>query len=141
MCNVYVAAGLYGTSCSPSNTGDEQITGPGRGIFEIHVQSGVQSPTIIRGVAITSPADNITVGAFTSYIGIAASAFSLNPVTKVEFYQQKSTAATPTLLFTDNSAPYSYIWASPTVGTYELTAKAYDSQGNFTSDPVTVIRQ
>lgn len=48
-------------------------------------------------------------------------------ISRVEFY------AGTVLLGTDSSAPYSYTWNNLIVGTYVITAKAYDNDGGTTT--------
>jgi hypothetical protein len=53
-------------------------------------------------------------------------------VSKVDFYNGN------TLLFSDNSAPYSYDWQDVTEGVYIIKAVATDNEGNTNEDVVTV---
>lgn len=78
-------------------------------------------------VNITSPTQNQI---FISPTNITINANASDPdgtVTKVDFYNGT------TLLATDNTAPYSFIWQNTTVGTYTITAKATDNQGAVTT--------
>lgn len=59
----------------------------------------------------------------------ASASDSDGSISKVEFYEGN------TLLNTDNSSPYSYIWTPSTGGTKSLTAKAYDNKGASKSTP------
>ncbi|GGC87108.1 hypothetical protein GCM10011396_37990 [Undibacterium terreum] len=57
-------------------------------------------------------------------IGMVATASdSDGTVTSVAFYNGA------TLLYTATSAPYTYTWSNPTIGTYSITAVATDSKG------------
>ncbi len=84
-------------------------------------------------VSMTSPANN---DQFTAPGTIVLSASASDPdgtITKVEFYNGT------TLVYSDLTAPYTYTWNSVAVGTYSLTAKAFDSQNlTTTSGTVTV---
>jgi phosphatidylserine/phosphatidylglycerophosphate/cardiolipin synthase-like enzyme/regulation of enolase protein 1 (concanavalin A-like superfamily) len=84
-------------------------------------------------VSLTSPANG---AAFTSPADVALAASASDPenrLTRVEFY------AGTTLLGTAASAPYAFTWSAAPVGTYALTAVAYDSDGGVTSSaPATV---
>lgn len=84
-------------------------------------------------ITITAPENNATFNGSAS-IKINATANDIDgTVSKVEFY------AGTTLLGTDNSSPYSYTWANPTIGSHILTAKATDDGGVSTiSSPVTI---
>jgi uncharacterized protein YjbI with pentapeptide repeats len=84
-------------------------------------------------VSLTSPANNTTVPR-TSTVNISADAAdSDGSVIRVEFY------AGNTLLVHDVVPPYSFDWTTPTVGTFVITARAYDNDGaSTTSQSVTV---
>ncbi|MDD2737005.1 MAG: Ig-like domain-containing protein [Desulfuromonadaceae bacterium] len=70
--------------------------------------------------AVYLPGDSITLTA-TAAAGTGAT------VTKVEFFDGA------TLLNTDYSTPYSYVWAGATAGAHSLTAKVTDSKGLATT--------
>jgi chitinase len=74
-------------------------------------------------VSLSSPANNTAVG---GTVSITASASDNVGVTKVEFYVNGLLRAT------DSASPYAYSWitSSLAIGTYTLTAKAYDAAGN-----------
>ncbi len=72
-------------------------------------------------VSITSPANNAKFNAPASITINATAADVGGSVTKVEFYDGT------TLLGTDNTSPYSFIWTGVASGTYSLTAKATDN--------------
>ncbi|WP_291285607.1 Ig-like domain-containing protein [Flavobacterium sp.] len=95
----------------------------------ITVVVGNQNPT----VSIISP-DDYAVFANPANITIYATASDADgTISKVEFYNG------PSLLGTSTTNPYSYHWADVPVGTYTLTAKAYDNNGGTTdSSPITV---
>ncbi|HLG14404.1 MAG TPA: Ig-like domain-containing protein [Blastocatellia bacterium] len=84
-------------------------------------------------VAITVPSNGATFTA-PATISISANASDVDgTVTKVEFF------ANSTLLNTDTSAPYKFVWSGVGAGAYSLTAKATDNQGaSTTSSPVNV---
>ena len=78
-------------------------------------------------VNIVSPTANQTYVA-PANVSINANAADPNgTVTKVEFYNGT------TLLGTDFTAPYSYIWSNLGFGTYQIKAKAYDNLGATTT--------
>ncbi|MDB5256353.1 MAG: large protein [Chitinophagaceae bacterium] len=82
-----------------------------------------QAPT----VTLTSPANNSSSNA-PATIAIAATAADADgTVSKVDFYSGA------TLLFSDNSSPYSYSWTNVAAGTYSITAKATDNSGASTT--------
>ena len=84
-------------------------------------------------VSITSPLDNNTFGSPTS-ITIAATATSSDGTSpQVQFYVGNN------LLGTEPSAPYSWTWNNPPVGTYVLKAVATDDYGLISTATVTNI--
>jgi hypothetical protein len=74
-------------------------------------------------VAITSPANGATFTAPAS-VAINVSATSCNAISKIDFYNGS------TLIGTDTSSPYSFAWNNVAAGSYTLTARLTDSQGN-----------
>jgi GH35 family endo-1,4-beta-xylanase len=84
-------------------------------------------------VSLTAPAGN---SSYTTLQTITLTASASDPdgtVANVEFYDGN------TLLFTDNSAPYSYTWSGASPGTHSITAKATDNAGVSTvSSAVTI---
>jgi hypothetical protein len=86
----------------------------------------VSVPNGAPEVAITSPVSNST-GTAPANLNIQAIATDDNGIAKVEFYQNGK------LLGTDQWAPFAYNWKGITVGTYHLTAKAYDKKGSVTT--------
>jgi hypothetical protein len=84
-------------------------------------------------VSITSPADNATAAANSDLTIAADASESGGTIAKVEFYNGS------TLLGSDTSSPYSFVWSKVAAGSYTLTAKAYDTAGaTATSAPVHV---
>ena len=88
-----------------------------RGIWESTVNSNNNPPL----VAITLPVNNAIFSVGSNVVINATATDADGTVTKVEFYQGT------TLLSTSTTAPYTYTWATPPVGSYVLTAKAYDN--------------
>jgi chitinase len=97
------------------------------------VKFSVNSPNIPPTCSLTQPAQNQTYTA-PATVNIAATATDPNgTVTKVEFYNGT------TLLATDYTAPYSYVWQNVAQGVYSIKAKAFDNQGATTfSTPVNI---
>ncbi len=134
-----VAAGSYSlTAIATDNTGASSTSTPVN-VTVAPVVVPNQAPT----VSLTSPANNSSANA-PATISIAATATDADgTVSKVEFYNGT------TLLFSDNSSPYSYSWTSVAAGTYTITAKATDNSGaattstavNVTVTPVVVPNQ
>lgn len=98
-------------------TGKLRAATYGRGIWEASVNSFNNPPT----VSITSPTTNATFNA-PATVAITATASDIDgTIAKVEFYNG------PTLLNTSTISPYTYSWTNVAVGTYTITAKAYDN--------------
>jgi GH35 family endo-1,4-beta-xylanase/archaellum component FlaG (FlaF/FlaG flagellin family) len=85
-------------------------------------------------VSITSPANNAT---FTSPASITINANAADAdgtVSNVQFFNGT------TLLGSDASSPYSFVWTNVAAGTYTITAKATDNSGAITtSTAITVV--
>lgn len=84
--------------------------------------------------ALTAPADGDT---FTSDIAMAATASAQTRIDRVEFFVDRVRVAS------DRSAPYTATWRaakSTALGTHEVTARAYDSNGLTDQSSVTVTR-
>jgi hypothetical protein len=98
-------------------------------VITVLAQGGNIPPTC----QITQPTQNQSF-ASPSNITIAANATDANgTITKVDFYNGT------TLLGTDNTAPYGFVWQNIAAGTYTITAKATDNQGaSTTSSPVNI---
>ena len=92
-------------------------------IDKISVNTSGTGDTVAPTVVLTAPASNATVS---GSVTISAVASDNVGVSRVEFYYGT------TLIATDDTAPYSVTWDTTTVanGTYNLTAKAYDTSGN-----------
>jgi regulation of enolase protein 1 (concanavalin A-like superfamily) len=84
-------------------------------------------------VSISSPASGASFTAPANIAIQAATSDSDGRVTRVEFYRGT------TLIGSDSTSPYSVTWTGAPVGTYTLTAKAFDEDGGSrTSSGVSV---
>lgn len=83
-------------------------------------------------VVLTAPASGSNLETPAS-VRIAANASDVDGIARVEFYQGT------TLLATDNSAPYEFMWTSVAPGTYTISARAIDVKGYTTTTPSTAI--
>lgn len=101
------------------------------GLAEV-VFTGVPTAPV---VTLTDPPSNYLPGFPTTQPVTLQATASVNSgsVTHVEFYQGA------TLLFDDTTAPYAYTWSGISAGTYSLTAKAYGSNGESTTTPVSTL--
>lgn len=89
-----------------------------------HVTFSVVQGNEAPGVTINSPVNNTVYDQSPSTITIEASATDNDgTIANVSFYNGAS------LLGTDNSAPYSFIWENVPAGTYTITAIATDNEG------------
>ncbi|HEV2833744.1 MAG TPA: LamG-like jellyroll fold domain-containing protein, partial [Pyrinomonadaceae bacterium] len=87
-------------------------------------------------VSLTDPQNNTTFAAGSNIVLDATAGDSDGSVSRVDFYQGT------TLLGTDTSAPYTFVWSNVAGGVYSLTAKAMDDGGAVTTSTaiaVTVI--
>jgi GH18 family chitinase len=82
-----------------------------------------QPPT----VSITSPANNTSFTAPASITINATAADADGTVSKVDFYNGS------TLLGTDATSPYSFVWTNVAAGSYVITAKATDNSNVVTT--------
>lgn len=78
-------------------------------------------------VSITSPVNNATFPAPASITINANAADANGTVTNVQFFNGT------TLLGSDASAPYSFVWTNVAAGTYTLTARTTDNAGAITT--------
>ena len=110
-------------------TGKIRAATYGRGIFESYLNGFNSAPT----VSITSPANGAVLGS-PATITIAANAADVDgSIANVEFYNGT------TLLGSDNTAPYSFTWSGVAIGSYSLTAKAFDNVGASTTSSAVAI--
>ncbi|WP_310394669.1 glycosyl hydrolase family 18 protein [Hymenobacter sp.] len=78
-------------------------------------------------VSLSAPANNATLSAGASATISATAADADGTISQVAFYNGS------TLLGTDTSSPYSYVWTNVVAGSYSLTAKATDNLGAVTT--------
>jgi hypothetical protein len=122
-----VTVGLQGTNNFVSSTNQ---------IYSLVVTGGADVPTNPPpSVALTAPVDGAAVLPSTA-IDLAATATDAvigggpGVVTKVEFLNGT------TVLGEDTTAPYTLAWTPPSAGTYNLTARATDSEGATSTSAV-----
>lgn len=97
----------------------------------------ISSPIFISGssnqppsVSIISPVNNATYSVGDQIVISANASDADGSIQKVDFYQGT------TIVGSDNTSPYSYIWAANQAGTYSLTAVATDNLGATATSPV-----
>jgi uncharacterized protein (TIGR03437 family) len=101
-----VVSGIYFGGAAPSPTPSPTPT-PTPGAPQVSLTVPPNGSVFVAG-------DNIT---------LAATATDSNGIAKVEFYQGT------TLIGTDTTSPYSFVWNNVSKGSYNLTAKATDNVG------------
>jgi hypothetical protein len=85
-------------------------------------------------VALTAPGNSASFAA-PANITISATATDTDgTISKVEFYRDG------TLLATDTTSPYSYNWNNVAIGSYVLTARAYDNAGGITTSAARTVQ-
>jgi GH35 family endo-1,4-beta-xylanase len=96
--------------------------------------SCVTTPNEVPTVSITSPVSGTTYTALASVTINASAADADGTISSVQFFNGT------TLLGTDNTAPYSFVWSSVAQGTYSIIARATDNSGAVaTSDAVSIV--
>ncbi|QMU30434.1 discoidin domain-containing protein [Adhaeribacter radiodurans] len=105
-------------------------TGYGYSLFELGVYGIDNSPV----VSLSSPANNAIYNLPTTILlSATANAASGRTISQVEFYNGT------TLLGSTTTAPYTFTWGNPTLGTHTITAKAIDNENAAAfSSPVTI---
>jgi len=88
-----------------------------------------QSPVVV----LTAPITNTVLFAPATLSLSATASDADGSVSKVEFFSGA------TLLATDVTAPYSYNWTNLPVGTYNITAKATDNKGAFSTSDLAIV--
>ncbi len=84
-------------------------------------------------VSLTAPSSGASVCEGVNITISATAADSDGSIAKVEFYNGT------TLLDSDNSSPYSYVWTNATSGNKSLTARAYDNNNAVTTSAARTI--
>jgi hypothetical protein len=113
-----VAAGSYSlTAKATDNSG---------GVMTSSAVNITVNPSAAPTVSLTSPASGATFAAL-STITIMANVSNSSAIAKVDFYRGSS------LLGTDTTAPYEFIWSNVAPGSYSLMAKATDNGGSVTT--------
>ena len=110
---------------------------PGAYFITVKIDDGTSTATSLpvryfaTGVVVNSPVDGTLVPQGSSVVLKADATGAQGFIDKVEFYDGA------TLLGTDSTYPYSFIYTPQTAGAHTITAKSYDNQGNVvTSAPI-----
>jgi GH18 family chitinase len=118
-----VAAGNYSITAKAYDNLNA-VTSSGAVSVSVQTATPVSQPPVI---SLTSPANGTTYSAPAS-ITISANATSASAtISKVEFYFGS------TLLNSDYTAPYSFVWSNVAAGTYSVYARAYDNYNAVTT--------
>jgi M6 family metalloprotease-like protein len=92
------------------------------------------SPEFAPQVRITSPPNNTTYTTSDNITFTADASVKNGTISKVEYYNGATKLGTVT------TSPYALVWSNVPVGQYAITARAYDSNGAFsTSYPVGIL--
>ena len=119
----YAAVTAYNTS-SLESTKSAEVS---------FVASGTTPVKATPTVSLSSPANGMAYAAPATITVTASASESGGTISKVEFYNGSS------LIATDTASPYTATFTGVPVGTYVLTARAYDAAGvTATSSTVTV---
>ena len=78
-------------------------------------------------VTLTRPLNGASITLSDNFILVATATDADGKIAHVDFYQGT------TKLYADATSPYGYTWSKPALGTYVLTAKAYDDNGAVTT--------
>ncbi|HEY0366860.1 MAG TPA: LamG-like jellyroll fold domain-containing protein, partial [Pyrinomonadaceae bacterium] len=90
-------------------------------------------PNSAPAISITDPLNNTNFAAGANVVIDASASDSDGTVAQVEFFQGS------TLLGSDSTAPYTFVWNNVAAGSYAITARATDDLGaTNTSTPITI---
>ena len=112
-----LAVGTYQLSAVARDNDGETTTSS---VVNITVTSGANQPP---SVSLSAPASGASFTAPANIPMQAVASDSDGRVARVEFYRGT------TLIGSDSTAPYAVTWTGAAVGTYTLTAKAFDDDG------------
>ncbi|WP_202702317.1 Ig-like domain-containing protein [Flavobacterium sp. UGB4466] len=123
-----VNASPYTFNCKNLTTGTYSLTAKA---YDNHGAVTTSSIVSVRvnhppTVRITTPADNAIYVALATFDISATAKDTDGSINKIEFFNGT------TLLGTVNTSPYTFNWKNVAAGTYTLTAKAYDNDGDVT---------
>jgi aryl-phospho-beta-D-glucosidase BglC (GH1 family) len=122
-----VAAGTYSLTARATDNSGAITTSTA---VSITVSS---APNVLPTVSITAPATNATYTAPANITMNATAADADGTISSVAFYNGS------TLLGSDASSPYSFVWNNVAAGTYSLTARATDNNGGVTTSAIVSI--
>jgi len=91
------------------------------------------APNIAPNVSLTAPTNNASFTAPASLTMTASASDTDGTITSVDFYNGT------TLLGSDTSAPFAYIWTNVAAGSYGLTARATDNDGAVSTSAVVAV--
>ncbi|MGV3581664.1 MAG: Ig-like domain-containing protein [Methylophilus sp.] len=132
----------YSVTWSNAAAGTYSLTAKATTSLNLTTTSAANSITIKASptVALSAPANNASFTANpTITVSANATPSSGQSITQVEFFASIGTA-TPVLIGTDTTAPYSISWSNVAGATYSLKAKATDNLGGTkTSTARTII--
>ncbi len=121
-----IAAGNYTIIAKATDNSAAVTTSPA-------VVIAVVKPNVAPAVTITSPLNNASFTSLASITINASAADSDGLISKVNFYNGS------TLLGSDSTSPYSFIWKNVATGNYLITAKATDNSASVTTSAAVAI--
>ena len=113
----------------------EDVTNANSLVSAIYGVLGGTTPPVNQApvVTLTSPAAGTSAAAPATFTLSATATDADGSIVKVEFYNGS------VLLFTDNTAPFTYSWTGVPAGSYTLTAKATDNLGLTTTSALKTV--
>ena len=121
------SAPVTAPSLSPASPSKEYIYAGGK---LVAIEEPAVASNAAPSVQLTAPTSGFTTTAPSNITLTATATDSDGSVTKVEFFQGANS------LGDDTSSPYSVVWNNSTAGSYSLTARATDNNGNTTTSAV-----
>src|ERR1051325_3748321 len=121
---------IDGQTATDSSGSNANGTLQGSATYSTDVPTG---PNAAPSVSINDPLNNTNFAAGTNVVIDASASDSDGIVAQVEFFQGT------TLLGTDSTAPYTFVWNNVASGSYSIRARATDDLGAVTSTtPITI---
>src|SRR5262245_21870404 len=115
---------LDGQSTADSSASNANGSLQGSAAYSTDVPSG---PNSAPSISLTDPLNNTNFPAGANVVIDATASDSDGSVAQVEFFQGA------TLLGSDSTAPYTFVWNNVAAGSYSISARATDDLGTVTN--------
>jgi uncharacterized protein (DUF1800 family) len=115
------AAGVYNVTAVATDNGGASTTS---NTVQVTVNTGGRGTGTAPTVSVTANPTTVVLGSATALSATATPQGTGVTITKVEFYNGS------TLISSDTTSPYTANFTPASTGTYSVTARAYDSNGN-----------